>query len=109
MVRLSGLEPYKDIDIVETGLRPGEKLYEELLINFEELEKTDNDMIYVERSAPLRESEISEKLSVLGSACATQDDEAVRAALHEVVPTFKSPEEVNRTALESREFRMSRE
>ena len=45
MVRLSGLEPYKDIQIIETGLRPGEKLYEELLIKTEELDKTDNDML----------------------------------------------------------------
>ena len=109
MVRLSGFEPYKDIAIVETGLRPGEKLYEELLINFEEMEKTENDMIYVERSVPLSESEISGKLGLLADACATQDDETVKAALHEAVPTFKTPEEVNRTALESREFKMSRE
>ena len=108
MVRLSGLKPYEDIDIVETGLRPGEKLYEELLIRFEELDKTDNDMIYVERGTPLTESEISEKLSVLRKACDTQDDETVKAALHEVVPTFRTPEEVNKTALESREFEMSR-
>ena len=50
MIRLSGLEPYKDIDIVETGLRPGEKLYEELLIRTEEMDKTENDLIFIERT-----------------------------------------------------------
>ena len=49
-----GLQPYVDIDIVETGLRPGEKLYEELLIKSEELDKTGNDMIYVERDKPTK-------------------------------------------------------
>ena len=48
MVRLSGLVPYRDIDIVETGLRPGEKLYEELLIKTETLDKTENNMIFIE-------------------------------------------------------------
>ena len=108
MIRLCGLEPYKDIDIVEIGLRPGEKLYEELLINFEELDKTDNDMIFVEREKALPWPEVRAKLDVLEKACAGFDDEAVRSALHEVVPTFRTPEEVNAEALKSREFQMSR-
>lgn len=107
IIRLSGLEPYKDIAITEVGLRPGEKLYEELLINFEELDKTDNDMIYVERGTPLSEKEISEKLQILRKACDALDDDAARAALHETVPTFRTPEEVNKKALESREFEMA--
>ena len=68
MIRLSGLEPYQDIDIVETGLRPGEKLYEELLIQTETLTKTDNDMIFVERDDPLYHKEIIEKLEILRDA-----------------------------------------
>ena len=65
MIRLSGLEPYEDIDIIETGLRPGEKLYEELLIKSEELDKTSNDMIYVERDKPVAAEEVEKKLQIL--------------------------------------------
>jgi len=98
MIRLSGFEPYQDIDIVEIGLRPGEKLYEELLIKTEELDKTNNKMIFVERDKPLTMDMIAEKLEVLKVAVAMDNDEAVRAALHEVVPTFKTPEEINARA-----------
>ena len=52
MIRLSGLIPYQDIDIIEIGLRPGEKLYEELLIQTECLDKTANDLIFIERDPP---------------------------------------------------------
>ena len=61
----AALEPYKDIEIEETGLRPGEKLYEELLIKTETLTKTDNDMIFVERDDPLSTETIEKKLEVL--------------------------------------------
>ena len=95
MIRLSGLEPYKDIDIVETGLRPGEKLYEELLIRTEEMDKTDNDLIFIERDKPLSQEEITEKLDILKEALATGHNSAVKEALMKVVPTYHTPEEVN--------------
>ena len=95
MIRLSGLEPYKDIDIVETGLRPGEKLYEELLIKTEEMDKTDNDLIFIERDKPLSQEEIQKKLDILKEALATGHNTIVKEALMKVVPTYHTPEEVN--------------
>ena len=95
MIRLSGLEPYQDIDIVETGLRPGEKLYEELLIRTEEMDKTENDLIFIERDKPLTEEEIREKLDILKEALKTGHNTAVKEALMKVIPTYHTPEEVN--------------
>ena len=105
MIRLSGLEPYKDIDIVETGLRPGEKLYEELLIKTETLDKTDNDMIFVERDKPLGKDEIARKLDVLRTALKTQSNSTVKKALMEVIPEYHTPEEVNEKAIEAEEMK----
>ena len=95
MIRLSGLEPYKDIDIIKTGLRPGEKLYEELLIKTEEMDKTENDLIFIERDKPLSKEEIQEKLDLLQDALATGSDSKVKGALIQAVPTYHMPEEVN--------------
>ena len=95
LIKLSGLEPYKDIDIVEVGLRPGEKLYEELLVKTEELDKTDNDLIFVERDRPLSDAQIREKLDILRKALATGSNHVVKQALMDVVPTYHTPEEVN--------------
>ena len=105
LIRLSGLEPYKDIDIIETGLRPGEKLYEELLVRDEGLGRTANKLIFVERDEPLPLSEIEQKLATLQEAIDTGHNSAVKEALKQVVPTYKSPEEVNRSAQDSDEFR----
>ncbi len=98
MIRLSGYEPYRDIDIVETGLRPGEKLYEELLIRTEVLDKTENSMIFIERDEPLSREEMEEKLNVLRSALEREDDLAVKEALMRVVPTYGNPDDVNASA-----------
>lgn len=95
LIRLSGYVPYRDIEIVETGLRPGEKLYEELLVASRDVEKTENDQIFVERQPAITPAELAEKLSVLELALSREDPACVRAALHAVVPTFHEPEEVN--------------
>ena len=108
LIRLSGLEPYKDIDIIETGLRPGEKLYEELLVRDEGLDKTSNELIFIERDKPLSMSEIGLKLGVLKTALATGDDASVKEALKSVVPTYRDPEEVNAYARNADEFRNTR-
>lgn len=96
MIRLSGFKPNRDIEIIETGLRPGEKLYEELLVKTEELDKTDNDLIFIEREKPISMKELEEKLKILEEACDTSDNDVVREALRKVVPTFYKPEELNK-------------
>ena len=58
MIRLSGFEPDVDIPIVYTGLRPGEKLYEELLLQEEGMERTQNEMIYIGHPLAFDESEL---------------------------------------------------
>ena len=92
MISLMGA---RNIDIIETGLRPGEKLYEELLVNKKELDKTENDLIFIDRESPVTMEELEYKLRVLSEATASLDDDGVREALRKVVPTFKRPEEVN--------------
>ena len=92
MISLMGA---RNIDIIETGLRPGEKLYEELLVNKKELDKTENDLIFIDRESPVTMEDLEYKLRVLSEATASLDDDGVREALRKVVPTFKRPEEVN--------------
>lgn len=106
MIRLLGVN---GIEIVETGLRPGEKLYEELLVKTEELDKTDNSLIFIERDTPLSEAVIAEKLDILRSACNTLDDDVIRDAMRHVVPTFRKPEDVNCKADEADEMIRVRE
>ena len=95
MIRLSGVQ---GIEIVETGLRPGEKLYEELLVKTEELDKTSNSMIFIERDSALSPEEINTRLNMLREVCETGDDSQAREVLRKAVPTFKKPKEVNRVA-----------
>lgn len=92
MIRLSGVPGVK---IIETGLRPGEKLYEELLTNAEELVKTDNSLIFIEKDQPLSKEAIYNKIQMLRDACNTGNDITAKEALRSVVPTFRRPEEVN--------------
>lgn len=104
MIKLSGLEPFRDIDIIETGLRPGEKLYEELLVKSETLHKTDNDLIFIEKDEPISMEDLDNRLQLLREALASNDDEAVRGAMRKVVPTYRTPEEVNCKAEQSAEM-----
>ena len=111
MVRLSGFVPYKDIDIVETGLRPGEKLYEELLIKSETLDKTANNMIFIERDTPLLREKVEERLELLKRSVIDSEDSLdpliVKNALKQAVPTFVDPEELNKTAESCDEMKMA--
>ncbi len=104
MIKLSGMEPYRDIDIVETGLRPGEKLWEETLVNPDQLEKTDSDMVFCDKEAPISMSQLKEKLDLLTLALNSGEDDTIRAALHIAVPTYHTPSETNRDASHSKEM-----
>lgn len=101
MIELSGVH---GIEIVEIGLRPGEKLYEELLVDSDNLDKTDNELIFIEKEEPVSFEEVEQKLDVLRKACEQGDNDNVREVLRSVVPTFKTPEEVNKDAATSMEM-----
>ena len=95
MIEIAGLRLGKDIEIVETGLRPGEKLYEELLVKDERLKKTNNKKIFIEEDKPVSLDELNKKLSTLYAAMNLGSNKITKAALQEVVPTFKDPTEFN--------------
>lgn len=87
MIRLSGYVPDKDIEIKFTGLRPGEKLYEELLISEDNLKKTDNDRIFVAQQTVVEDEWIQEKVrNVIHKAFEENCD--VRSLVKELVPEY---------------------
>lgn len=91
MIRLSGFEPDVDIPIEYTGLRPGEKLYEELLFSGEGMQKTKNDLIYIGHEIAFDPAAFEENLILLRAIPET-DEPALRAKLRELVPTFHAPD-----------------
>lgn len=93
LIRLSGLEPGVDIEIVYTGTRPGEKLFEELSWDEEDAEKTTHEKIFVGRGDPRAIDAISGQVDLLLSALDGQRPAEVRSALKGVVPEFRSPED----------------
>ncbi len=95
LVRLAGLTPYVDVDIVETGLRPGEKLYEELLMKSESLVATKNTKIFVEQQQPLAYEVMCGYMDRLREALAKNDPTELVQVMRAIVPTFKTAEEVN--------------
>ena len=96
LIKLSGYKPYEDIDIVEVGLRPGEKLYEELLLTRENLITTDNKKIFIEHAEVITPEDIERKMERLRMALITSNNDLIKNAMMEVVPTFRNPDEINR-------------
>ncbi len=103
MISLMGLEPYTDIDIVEIGLRKGEKLYEELLIKSENLAKTSNDLIFIEHDRPDSRESMEKALDELRSAMAKNDISSAVEAVAKHVPTYCPAEVFNKTVEDSLE------
>lgn len=93
MIKLSGA---KNIEIVETGLRPGEKLFEEILIEDKHFSKTNNNLIFVEKNAEsLSQEEIAKHYIELEKVCETGNEQKAHTALRKAVPTFIDPDEAN--------------
>lgn len=100
LIKLSGLVPDEDIEIKFTGLRPGEKLYEELLMGEEGLENTSHNKIFVAEPLDITMENIEEKLNKFKTLL-NEDEEKismqdVKKVVKDTVPTYKEPNEVNK-------------
>ena len=89
LIRLSGLVPYEDIDIVFTGLRPGEKLYEELLLAGENVKPTRHESIHIAAAEVYDRDYILSRLEVLYQKQKDLDRKGIVAILSELIPEFK--------------------
>ncbi len=87
LIRLSGYEPDVDIEIEYTGLRPGEKLYEELLMGEEGLSKTDNELIYIGKPIEIEDTTFYTKLEKLKYAC-YDNCSNIRELVLDIVDTY---------------------
>lgn len=88
LIKLSGLTPEKDIEIKITGLRPGEKLYEELLMSEEELGNTRHEKIFIEQPMFYSMEELRMKLDELRKSVDSEDEEKLLDKVAEIVPTY---------------------
>ena len=88
LIRMYGKVPYKDVPIIFTGLRPGEKLFEELLMDEEGLESTQNKKIFIGNQIKIDETDMLSKLEVLKKTAEHNDSEKTVELLAELVPTF---------------------
>lgn len=96
LIRMYGKVPYKDVKIEFTGLRPGEKIKEELLMNEEGLQKTRNKLIFIGRQIDIDAEKFIPQLRSLRDAALENNEATAIQALHSMVPTFVTPEEFNK-------------
>ena len=95
LIRMYGKVPYKEIPIKFTGLRPGEKIKEELLMDEEGLQKTQNKLIFIGRQIEIDGNKFIGQLAHLRDAARQNDVDLAVKTLREIVPTFTTPEEFN--------------
>ncbi|MPN27436.1 UDP-N-acetyl-alpha-D-glucosamine C6 dehydratase [bioreactor metagenome] len=88
LIRLSGYTPDVDMKIQYTGLRPGEKLYEELLIKEEGLIETDNNLIYIGQPIEIDDEQFMRNLEILYEKCSDNVDD-IKYIVQKLVPTYK--------------------
>lgn len=88
LIRMYGKVPYKDVPIIFTGLRPGEKLFEELLMDEEGLKSTQNKKIFIGNQIKIDETDMLSKLEVLKKTAENNDSEKTVELLAGLVPTF---------------------
>ena len=100
LIKLSGFEPHVDIKIKEVGLRPGEKLYEELLMDEEGLKETKHKKIFIARPSEFDVDELRDNFYELIRIGEEKGDKALRDKLQEFVPTYyRDPAELNEAAV----------
>ena len=99
LIKLSGYEPHKDIKIEVTGLRPGEKLYEELLMNEEGLKETKHKKIFIGKPGDFEINDIAKKKDDLLKYATKGSKIRLKEQLKNVVDTFKEPDEINSKVL----------
>lgn len=92
LIKLSGYKPGEDIEIKFTGLRPGEKMYEELLMNEEGLKETANKMIFIGKPIEFDEDELRRQLDILEQE-AVDEEGNIREEVKKIVPTYHPTEE----------------
>jgi FlaA1/EpsC-like NDP-sugar epimerase len=95
MVRLSGLEPGRDIEIIYTGLRPGEKLYEELLASTENTLPTHHPRILISRVRDAGPSRVMEQVDGLMDLLASRSEKELVRYMKQMVPEYKGQEAVH--------------
>lgn len=95
MIRLSGYEPQKDIEIKITGLREGEKLFEELLMDEEGIKSTEHSKIFIGSPHGYDYNEVRKKVDEVVKVAYLEDEKKVETLMREFVPTYIHPEDVN--------------